>query len=115
LFTWHSQAVSAEIGQVLVITANPGDQLSAITTLSPRGFHPLLAATDREVQSQIRAYPGAVKLAVVDATLPDYPRIARALKEILPSAHIIVLRHSRGSPDIGPMLLQRLEFLREFN
>ena len=48
--------------------------------------------------SQIRAYPGTLRLAVVDATLPDYAFIARALKDTLPIGSIIVLKGSHRSP-----------------
>jgi hypothetical protein len=114
LFAPHHQAADAIVGQVLIISANPGDQLTAVTTLSPRGFHPLLAGSDPEVLSQIQAYPGAVKLAVVDATLPDYPRIARTLKSNLPDNSIVILKSPHRSDDIAPMLLERLASLRQF-
>ena len=45
---------------------------------------------------------------MVDATLPDYAVIARALKNVLPVRRIIVLTASTRSQDIGPMLLDRL-------
>jgi hypothetical protein len=117
LFHWllapRSQTVAAaDFGQALVVTANSRDQLTVVTTLSPRGFHPLLASCEAEVQSQIGAYPGTVTLAVVDASLRDYVRIARTLKAILPVDSIIVLKSSRRSEDVGPMLLDRLESLR---
>jgi hypothetical protein len=111
LFAWRSEPVAPNFGQALIITANSRDQLTAVTTLSPRGFHPLLAASEEEVQSQLRTHPGAVKLAVLDASLPDYVGIVRALKAILPADNIIVLKRSRRSEDIAPMLLDRLDSL----
>ncbi len=68
--------------------------------------------TKQEVLSQIRTHPGTLRLAVVDATLPDYAVIARALKNILPLRRIIVLNSSIRSQDIGPMLLDRLGALQ---
>ena len=94
--------------QALVITASPRDQLIAVATLSPRGFQPLLASNARQVRAHIRAYPRTLGLAIVDATLPDYPSISRALKEKLPSGSIIVLTRSHRSEDVVPMLLDRL-------
>ncbi len=111
LFEFHGQSES-EAGQALIVTTRPGSQLSAVATLSPRGFAPLLAANKREVLSQIRTHPGTLRLAVVDATLPDYAVIARALKNILPLRRIIVLNSSIRSQDIGPMLLDRLGALQ---
>lgn len=52
-----------------------------------------------------------MRLAVVDATLPDYAVIERALKAALPTGNIIVMQSSHRSQDIGPMLLDRLRFV----
>ena len=49
---------------------------------------------------------------MVDASLPDYTVIARALKNVLPVRRIIVLTASTRSQDIGPMLLDRLGTLQ---
>jgi hypothetical protein len=98
---------------VLIITADPRDQLTVVATLSPRGFHPLLASSESEVVSQIRAHPDTLKLAVVDATLPDYASIASTLKDTLPLGNIIVLKSSHQSQDIAPLLLDRLGLLRQ--
>ena len=108
LFAWYGKPPEPEARPALVITANPRDQLTVVATLSPRGFNPLLAGSEREVRSQIRAYPGALKLAVVDATLRDYAGIVRALKDTLPIGSIIVLKGSHRPEDVGPMLLDRL-------
>ena len=62
--------------------------------------------------SQIRAYPGTLRLAVVDATLPDYAFIARALKDTLPIGSIIVLKGSHRSQDIGQCCWTGCEFLK---
>ena len=87
------------------------DQLTAVATLSPRGFYPLLARNKREVMSQIREHTGTLGLAVVDGTLPDYASIARVLSGALPTGSVIVLKGSHRSEDIGPMLLERLGVL----
>ncbi len=102
----------AEVQQALIVTADRRDQLTAVATLSPRGFYPLLARNKREVMSQIRAHPGTLGLAVVDDTLPDYAFIAHALNGALPMGSIIVLKGSHRSEDIGPMLLDRLGVLK---
>jgi hypothetical protein len=60
------------------------------------------------VLEQIHAHPGALKLAVVDSTLPDYAGITRALGDSIPAGGIIVLNGSQRTQDIGPMLLNRL-------
>ena len=62
--------------------------------------------------SQIRAYPGTLRLAVVDATLPDYAFIARALKDTLPIGSIIFLKGSHRSQDIGQCCWTGCEFLK---
>ena len=108
LFAWRDQSAKQETRKALVITANRTDQLTAVATLSPRGFHPLLASSRREVLAQIRAHPGTLKLAVVDATLPDYALIARTLRDSIPRGGIIVVKDPHRSQDIGPMLLERL-------
>jgi hypothetical protein len=51
-------------------------------------------------------------LAVVDATLPDYAFIARALKDTLPIGSIIVLKGSHRSQDIGQCCWTGCEFLK---
>ncbi len=111
MFAWTGKADS-EVRQALIVTADRRDQLTAVATLSPRGFNPLLARNKREVMSQIRNHPGALGLAVVDDTLPDYASIAHVLNYALPMGSIIVLKGSHRSEDIGPMLLDRLEVLQ---
>ena len=111
LLEWRGNLSETQDRQALVITARPRDRLIAVATLSPRGFQPLLASNARQVHSQIRAYQRTLSLAVVDATLPDYPSISRALKEKLPSGSIIVLTRSHRSEDVVPMLLDRLSRL----
>ncbi|SRR5260370_15498140 len=112
LFAWCDRVAEPDAEQALIVTANRRDQLTAVATLSPRGFYPLLASNEREVVSQIRAHPGTLRLAVVDDTLPDYAFIARALKGTLPIGSIIVLQRSHRSEDLGPMLLDRLGVLK---
>ncbi|MCX6626789.1 MAG: hypothetical protein NTW28_04055 [Candidatus Solibacter sp.] len=112
---WRNWGAEPEVRQALIVTANRRDQLTVVATLSPRGFTPLLASSGREVLSQIRAHPGTLKLAVVDATLPEYAFIADSLKNILPVGSIIVLSGSEGPQDIGPMLLDRLGGLESLN
>ena len=108
----RSGRAKSEVRQALIVTADRRDQLSAVATLSPRGFDPLLARNKREVMSQIRNHPGSLGLAVVDGTLPDYVSISRALNGALPAGSIIVLKGSHRAEDIGPMLLDRLEGLK---
>ena len=108
LLNWRGNLSATPDRQALVITTNSRDQLIAVATLSPRGFQPLLAANARQVRAHLRADSGTLGLAVVDATLPDYPSISRALKEKLPSTGIIVLSRSHRSEDVVPMLLDRL-------
>src|SRR5260370_23624801 len=63
----------AEVQQALIVTADRRDQLTAVATLSPRGFYPLLARNKREVMSQILAHPGTLGLAGVCGPLPEFP------------------------------------------
>jgi hypothetical protein len=111
LFAPRQRPAQPEARQALVITATRIDQLTVIATLSPRGFQPLLARTRREVLAQIRAWPGTLKLAVVDDTVPDYAFIAHVLKDHIPNGGIIVLKGSHRSQDVGAMLLTRLDRL----
>ena len=92
----------------MVITSNRSYLLTVVATLSPRGFHPLLASNKDEVLAQIKAHPGALKVAVVDATLPDYTEISRLLRNSIAVGGIIVLNGSHRPQDIGPILLDRL-------
>jgi hypothetical protein len=108
----RSGKAESEVRQVLIVTADSRNQLTAVATLSPRGFYPLLARNKREVLSQIQDHPGTLGLAVVDDTLPDYASISHVLKGALPVGSIIVLKGSHRSEDIGPMLLDRLEVLK---
>lgn len=102
----------SDVREALIVTADRRDQLTAVATLSPRGFSPLLARNKREVMSQIQAHPGTLGLALVDDTLPDYAFIAHALKGALPTGSIVVLKGSHRPEDIGPMLLDRLGVLK---
>jgi hypothetical protein len=111
MFGWRGKA-ETEVRQALIVTTDNRDQLTAVATLSPRGFYPLLARNKREVMSQIRAHPGTLGLALVDDAVPDYAFIAHALKSALPTGSIIVLRGSHRPEDIGPMLLDRLGALK---
>jgi hypothetical protein len=108
----RSGKAESEVRQALIVTADTRDQLTAVATLSPRGFYPLLARNQREVMSQIRNHRGTLGLAVVDDTLPDYASIARVLSGALPAGSVIVLKGSHRSQDIGPMLLDRLGVLQ---
>ena len=108
----RSGKAESEVRQALIVTADRRDQLTAVATLSPRGFNPLLARNKREVMSQIREHPGTLGLAVVDDTLPDYASIAHVLNGALPMGSIIVLKGAHRSEDIGPMLLDRLGVLK---
>ena len=108
----RSQKAEFATRQALIVTADSRDQLTAVATLSPRGFYPLLARNKREVVSQIRSHPGTLESAVVDGTLPDYASIARVLSGALPMGSVIVLKGSHRSEDIGPMLLDRLGVLK---
>jgi CheY-like chemotaxis protein len=112
ILAWHATDAEPAEGQALIVTNDPGSQLTAVATLSPRGYAPLLAGNKREVLSHIRTHPSSLKLAVVDANLPDYAVIARALNNVLPLRRIIVLTGSTRSQDIGPMLLDRLGALQ---
>jgi CheY-like chemotaxis protein len=105
-------APEPEAAQVLIVTANPHNRLTAVATLSPRGFSPLLASKKSEVLSEIRAHPATLKLAVVDAALPDFALIQRALNNVLPVSRIIVVKASTRLEDVGPMLLDRLGILQ---
>jgi hypothetical protein len=60
------------------------------------------------VLAQIRAHAGTLRVAVVDAALPDYASIADALRDAIPASGIILLKYSYESQEIGPMLLNRL-------
>ena len=111
MFT-RSDKAESEARQALIVTVNRRDQLTAVATLSPRGFYPLLARNKSEVMSQIREHTGTLGLAVVDGTLPDYASIARVLSGALPTGSVIVLKGSHRSEDIGPMLLDRLGVLK---
>jgi hypothetical protein len=108
----RSGKAESEVRQALIVTADRRDQLTAVATLSPRGFYPLLAGNKREVMSQIRNHPGTLGLAVVDDTLPDYGSIAHVLNGALPAGSIIVLKGSDRSEGIGPIILDRLEVLK---
>jgi hypothetical protein len=111
MFAWRGKAESGG-RQALIVTADRRDQLTAVATLSPRGFNPLLARNKREVMSQIRDHRGTLGLAVVDDTLPDYASIAHVLNGALPMGSIVVLKGSHRPEDIGPMLLDRLGVLK---
>jgi CheY-like chemotaxis protein len=112
ILAWRGREAEPPAGQALIATTDLGSQLTAVATLSPRGFAPLLARNKREALSQIRNHPDTLRLAVVDATLPDYAVISRALKNVLPVRRIVVLTASTRSQDIGPMLLDRLGALQ---
>jgi len=107
LAAWCNPLAEPE-AKALVVTANPKYRLAVVTTLSPRGFQPLLASNGREVLAQIQAHPGALRLAVVDATMPDYAFIARCLRNSIPISGILVLKRSFRLQDIGPMLLDSI-------
>jgi hypothetical protein len=108
IFAPAAAAPQEEPRKALVITANRRDELTAIATLGPRGYRPLLAGNESETLAQIRANPHAVQFAVVDESLPDFAPIARALREALPNAGIVVLGSTHRCEDLGALLLERL-------
>ena len=83
MFAWRDKA-EPDVRQALIVTADRRDQLTAVATLSPRGYYPLLARNRREVISQIRDHPGTLGLAVVDDTLAGL-RFHRTCLERRPS------------------------------
>ena len=107
-FAWHRQAPEAATRQALIVTTDSRDRLTAVATLSPRGYHPLLAGSRQEVETQMAAHPGAVGLVVLDATLPDFPAIQQALTQSLPVGRIVILNAPHRTQDVGPILLARL-------
>jgi CheY-like chemotaxis protein len=107
LAAWCNPLAEPE-ANALVVTANLKYRLAVVATLSPRGFQPLLASNGREVLAQIQAHPEALRLAVVDAAMPDYAFIARCLRKSIPNSGIIVLQRSFRFQDIGPMLLDSI-------
>jgi hypothetical protein len=107
-YAWFEPPPPPPPPEALVVTANRAAQLTVITAISPRGFHPLLAGTEQEVLAQIQAYRGTLRLAIVDSTMPDYARIARDLQRSIPANRIIVLKGPPRPEEICPLLLDRL-------
>jgi hypothetical protein len=96
------------VERVQVVTANPERQFQVVATLSPRGFEPLLASSLRQVNLQMAAHAGGMRMAVVDGALADSAAIASALKGKLPPDRIVVLRADSKREAIGKLLLDRL-------
>jgi len=103
---FDSPAVSAD--RVLVVTANPDQQLQVIATLSPRGLEPLLARSLQDVNRQLAANGGAMRMAVVDGALADSTAIAAALKGRIAADRIVVLSAGAKREAIGQLLLDRM-------
>jgi hypothetical protein len=107
-FTWHRHEPEVQAREALVITADPKDELTAVATLGPRGYHPLLANCEDQVHKQLEAHPGAIALAIVDARIPEYKSIEEQLKRVLPDTGILVLTVKHRTEEVGPFLLSKL-------
>lgn len=94
--------------RVLIVTSDPMHELTAIATLSPRGYEPLLAGNLEGVKQQLAAHQARVRFAVIDAAVPGSPAIARSLAGLLPAGRIVMLRPGASRENIGQALLDRL-------
>jgi CheY-like chemotaxis protein len=108
LLTFTRAASQPDRAKVLVVTTNPKDGFTIAATLAPRGFVALPARNLQDVLTQIQTHAGAIHLTVLDATMPDYNRIARAVRKGVPPDRIVVLHASPGVEAVAPLILEHL-------
>jgi hypothetical protein len=100
--------VKAERARVLIVTNDAIHRQQILATLEPRGFEPLIAQSRSEAAAQLAQHPGALRAAVLDATVRDSAAIERELRNSLPPAHIVVLPRRIPSERIGALLVDRI-------
>ncbi|MEO8596982.1 MAG: hypothetical protein ABI759_26935 [Candidatus Solibacter sp.] len=101
------RAVVPEL-EALVVTADDQAALTAVATLTPRGYHPVPAVSARQALKLLSGGGHKWKLAVIDSSLPEYKLLPEAFKKVLPAGSIIVVQGHRGAQAVSRVLLERL-------
>ncbi|MEO8370960.1 MAG: hypothetical protein ABI806_17390 [Candidatus Solibacter sp.] len=92
----------------LIVAADRNTELTSVATLSPRGYHPVVAAGAKDALERVRTTGHLWKLVVIDASLPGAATLTRALREQLPAANIVAVQGRSGAQAVSRMLMERL-------
>jgi len=94
--------------EALIVTADHNTELTSVATLSPRGFHPVIATGAQNALERIGADVHVWKLVVIDASLPGAAALRRALREQLPAVDFIAVPGRSGAQAVSRVLMERL-------
>jgi len=92
----------------LVVTADHNTELTSVTTLSPRGFRPVIAGGAQDALRRVHAEGHAWKMVVVDAGLPGSAALMRTLRAELPAATLVEVQGRVGAQAVSRVLMERL-------
>jgi len=94
--------------EALIVTADHNTELTSVATLSPRGFHPVIAGGAQDALERVRTTEHPWELVVIDATLPGAATLTRALRDHLPAANIVAVQGHSGAQAVSRVLMERL-------
>ena len=92
----------------LIVTSDHTTELTSVATLSPRGFHPMIAGGAKDALERVHAEGRVWKLVVIDSGLPGSTALTRVLREQLPGANFVAVQGRSGAQAVSRVLLERL-------
>jgi hypothetical protein len=92
----------------LIVTADHNTELTSVATLSPRGYHPVLATGAKDALDRVATARRPWKMIVVDASLPGAAGLMRAVRAQLPATTIVVVQGNHGAHAVSRVLLDQL-------
>lgn len=93
---------------VLVASVKATDRFSVTTTLEPRGYTVLSAASAESALRQLGEKAGQIGIVVVDSALPNAQRVVDAVPAVCPGAQPIILTGERRPAQVAARLIGAL-------
>jgi CheY-like chemotaxis protein len=93
---------------VLLASAKSTDRFSVATTVEPRGYTVLTAASAESALRHLREKAGQIGIVVVDSALPNAQRVVDAVPAVCPGARPIILTGERRPAQVAALLISAL-------
>jgi hypothetical protein len=108
LFSPNAASAAVQKDRVLIVSANPNQQLTIVATAGPRGMDPLIARTARELNAALAENQGRVRLAVLDGSIDNSATLAELVRRALPADCILIVAPGSPPEKLGRRLLERM-------
>ena len=102
----HGSPQAVAKGDVLVVSVNDVDVLSARQTASARGYTVVLARNSEDAVALVQRAGSHLALIVVDADMPGAKRVISAAKGDHPNVRQVILTGTRQAGDVSSRLLE---------